>query len=221
MIINTVITRFLHLQDYADCWQAMKNFTDHRDANTLDEFWIVEHPPVFTLGQNSKPEHILDTGTIPLIQSDRGGQVTYHGPGQLIIYVLVDLKRKQLNVRELVSALENAVIQLLASYSIHAKAKCEAPGVYVNDQKICSVGLRIRRGCSYHGLALNIQMDLLPFSRIHPCGYRELKMTQLSELTGPEEINRVSHQLLDYLAANLGYTTQLIKTEQLYGPENT
>ena len=212
MIADTIIIRTLPgLQDYTTCWQAMKAFTDQRHADTIDEMWLLEHAPVFTQGQNGKAEHVLNPGDIPIVQTDRGGQITYHGPGQVVIYTLIDVKRKKLNVRELVTQLEQAVIQLLADYSIEAKARCDAPGVYVNQKKICSVGLRIRRGCSYHGLAFNVAMDLEPFSRINPCGYAELEMTQLSELAGPQSIPAIGNQLIEHLIANLGYTTRLFK----------
>ncbi|MDX1901735.1 MAG: lipoyl(octanoyl) transferase LipB [Gammaproteobacteria bacterium] len=177
----SLILRHLGLQEYDFCWQAMKHFTDKRNEHTPDEIWFLEHPPVFTQGQNGKPEHILNTGDIPVVQTDRGGQVTYHGPGQLVVYTLIDLRRRKLNVREMVSLLENAVIQCLAQYNISAIAKCKAPGVYINDKKIASVGLRIRRGCSYHGLAFNIAMKTEPFTRINPCGFEALEITQLQE----------------------------------------
>ncbi len=163
--------------------------------NTADEIWLLEHPPVFTQGQNGKPEHVLNPGVIPIVQSDRGGQITYHGPGQLVIYTLIDVKRKKLNVRQLVTLLEQSVIQLLAKYQIQAYAECKAPGIYVNEKKICSVGLRIRRGCSYHGLALNIDMNLEPFSRINPCGFADLHMVQFTDLAGPQNMQDIGHQL--------------------------
>jgi lipoyl(octanoyl) transferase len=212
MIADTVIIRtFPGLQDYQASWQAMKDFTNQRHEETLDELWLLEHQPVFTQGQNGKPEHVLNPGNIPIVQTDRGGQVTYHGPGQVVIYTLIDVKRKKLNVRELVTRLEQSVIQLLAQHQIEAKARCDAPGVYVDNKKICSVGLRIRRGSSYHGLAFNVDMDLEPFSRINPCGYAELQMTQLTELAGPQNIQFIGNQLIDCLIANLGYTTRLFE----------
>jgi lipoyl(octanoyl) transferase len=221
MITNTAFFRFLGVQDYATCWQAMKAFTDQRHEDTLDEIWLVEHPAVFTQGQNGKAEHLLQPGSIPVIQTDRGGQITYHGPGQLVVYTLIDVKRKKLNIRQLVTQLEQSIIQLLAAHHISAESRCQAPGVYVNDQKICSVGLRIRRGCAYHGLAFNIDMDLEPFSRIHPCGYSGLKMIKLSELlpTLPKErlFPQIQHELIRYLAVNLGYTTCLSENGMLYG----
>ncbi len=207
MINQTVIIRHLEHQDYATCWQAMQQFTNLRDETTPDEIWLVEHAPVFTLGQNGKPEHLLNPGDIPVIKVDRGGQVTYHGPGQLVAYTLIDLKRKKFNVRELVTILENSVIEYLKEFGIHAEAKKEAPGIYINQAKICSIGLRIRRGCSYHGLAFNIAMNLEPFLRINPCGFSQLKMTQLSDLGGPNNLAEAKQKFSQYLIANLGYTT--------------
>jgi lipoyl(octanoyl) transferase len=160
----------------------MHQFTDRRTADTPDELWLVEHTPVFTQGQAGKAEHLLMPGDIPVVQSDRGGQVTYHGPGQQVMYVLIDLKRRKLGVRQLVTAIEQTVVATLAHYDVEAYARPDAPGVYVDGKKICSLGLRIRQGCSFHGLALNIAMDLTPFLRINPCGYAGLEMTQLSAL---------------------------------------
>lgn len=208
---NTVIIRFLDQQDYLTCWQAMQAFTNQRNEETTDEIWFLQHPPVFTQGQNGKPEHVLNPGNIPVIPVDRGGQVTYHGPGQLVAYPLIDLKRKKLNVRQIVTLLENSVIQLLKNYQITASAKPDAPGVYTENKKICSIGLRIRRGCSYHGLALNVAMDLEPFSRINPCGFAKLEMTQIANTQPTVEMNQVASQLADYLILNLGYTDQHIK----------
>src|SRR3990167_2494183 len=175
-----LIVRDLQLSEYAVTWQKMCNFTNTRTPETPDELWLLEHPPVFTQGLAGKAEHILNPRDIPVIQTDRGGQVTYHGPGQLVVYPLIDLKRKNLYARALVKKLEQSVIDLLAQFSIPAASKCEAPGVYVNNEKICSIGLRIRKNCSYHGIALNVDMDLTPFSYINPCGYAGLKMTQLN-----------------------------------------
>ncbi len=174
--------RDLGLQDYESTWQAMQRFTQHRDAQTADEIWITEHPPVYTLGLNGKREHLLNTCTIQVINSDRGGQVTYHGPGQLIIYTLLDIKRLNLGVRQLVTLLEQAVIVSLAQYGIIAVARPDAPGVYVKDKKIGSIGLRIKKNCSYHGLSLNNCMDLRPFDHINTCGYSGLEVTQLADL---------------------------------------
>lgn len=207
MKTDTVLIRCLGRQDYLATWQAMQQFTNNRDETTPDEIWLLEHHPVFTQGQNGQPEHILNPLDIPVIQVDRGGQVTYHGPGQLVAYTLIDIRRKKLNIRELVTLLEKSVIELLQQYNINAEAKKTAPGVYVDQSKICSVGLRIRRGCSYHGLAFNVAMDLEPFLRINPCGFRELKMTQLSELGGPDNVNETGLKLSNYLVANLGYTS--------------
>lgn len=173
--------RQLGLRPFAEVWQAMRAFTDARTADTPDELWFVQHPPVYTLGQAGKPEHILEAGEIPVIHTDRGGQVTYHGPGQLIAYLLMDLRRQQLGPKALVERLELALITTLAHYAINAHARSDAHGVYVGDKKIASLGLRIRRGCSYHGLALNVDMDLTPFTRINPCGYAGLQMAQLRE----------------------------------------
>lgn len=178
---DSLIVRQLGLQPWAPVSAAMHRFTDQRDDNTPDEIWLVEHPPVFTQGQAGKAEHLLTPGDIPVMQSDRGGQVTYHGPGQQVMYVLINLKRRKLGVRQLVSALEQTVIDTLAHWQVTAAARPDAPGVYVDGRKICSLGLRIRQGCSFHGLALNVAMDLTPFLRINPCGYAGLEMTQLSQ----------------------------------------
>lgn len=178
-----LVLKPLGLRDYQDTWQAMRDFTESRDESTPDELWLLEHPPVYTLGLNGNPAHLLRETGIPVVKTDRGGQVTYHGPGQLVAYLLADLKRNQLGVRSLVSLLENAVIGLLRQYGIASAARPDAPGVYVDGRKIASVGLRVRRGCSYHGLSLNIDMDLAPFSAINPCGYAGLEMTSLVELS--------------------------------------
>lgn len=201
----TAIIRWLGIQNYQDCWQAMRDFTNQRNSTTPDEIWILEHPPIFTQGQNGKPEHILNPGQIPIIAVDRGGQVTYHGPGQIIIYPLIDLKRLKLNVRDIITILEKSVIQLLKDYSIEAVADSKAPGVYVYGKKICSLGLRIRKGCTFHGLALNVDMDLEPFSRINPCGYPTLQMTQLTEFIQSVDIKHVGEKLIEYLISNLRY----------------
>ena len=197
-----MILRHLGMQNYEVTWQAMQLFNLQRDAETPDEFWIVEHFPVYTLGLNGKREHLLNTGTIPVINSDRGGQVTYHGPGQLVIYTLLDIKRLNLNVRQLVTALEHSVISVLIDYGIIAKSKVEAPGVYVNDAKIASIGLRIKKNCSYHGLSINNDMDLKPFDNINTCGYSGLKVTQLSDLG----VKVSSMQLADSVIQALTFT---------------
>lgn len=181
MYQDNILVRHLGLQPYEPVSQAMHDFTDSRDETTPDEIWLVEHLPVFTQGQAGKAEHLLMTGDIPVIQSDRGGQVTYHGPGQQVMYVLLNLKRRKLGVRELVTLLEQTVVNTLAEYGIDAHPRADAPGVYVGEMKICSLGLRIRKGCSFHGLALNINMDLAPFLRINPCGYAGMEMTQMSQ----------------------------------------
>ena len=172
----------LGIQPYEPTWQDMQRFTQNRDAQSADELWITEHPPVYTLGLNGKREHLLATGVIPVIQSDRGGQVTYHGPGQLIIYTLLDIKRLNLGIRPLVTLLEQAMIFTLAEYGIHASARADAPGVYVGNKKIGSIGLRIKKNCSYHGLSINNHMNLTPFDQINTCGYSELEVTQLADL---------------------------------------
>jgi lipoyl(octanoyl) transferase len=215
-----VIVRRLPVLAYAQTWQAMKNFTNSRDADTSDEIWLLQHEPVYTQGQNGKCENILKTTKIPIVKSDRGGQVTYHGPGQLIVYTLLDVKRKKWNVRQLVSLLEESVVHWLASHAIVAAARCDAPGVYVQEKKICSVGLRIRRGCSYHGLALNVDMDLRPFLNINPCGFAALEMTQVADLAERQTIQTVSGELLEYLLTNLGYNSRLITAELSHGTES-
>ncbi len=181
MYQDKILVRHLGLQPYEPVSRAMHDFTDSRDDSTQDEIWLVEHLPVFTQGQAGKAEHLLMTGDIPVIQSDRGGQVTYHGPGQQVMYVLLNLKRRKLGVRELVTLLEQTVVNTLAEYGIDAHPRADAPGVYVGEMKICSLGLRIRKGCSFHGLALNINMDLAPFQRINPCGYAGMEMTQMRQ----------------------------------------
>lgn len=212
---DTLTIRDWGQASYEEVWHAMQAFTDHRDASTNDELWLVEHSPVFTQGQAGKTEHILDLGDIPLVQSDRGGQVTYHGPGQLVLYVLLDVRRRKLGVRHLVTSMENAIIALLADYNISGYAKADAPGVYVADNKIASLGLRIRRGCSFHGLALNVNMDLAPFLRINPCGYAGMAMTQTSALGGPEHLEEAQSRLIPLLAEQLGYHSLHYTTEKL------
>ncbi|MEM6050777.1 lipoyl(octanoyl) transferase LipB [Erwinia sp. P7711] len=203
---NTLIIRQLGLQPWAPISQAMHDFTDQRGETSADEIWLVEHLPVFTQGQAGKAEHLLGPGEIPVMQSDRGGQVTYHGPGQQVMYVLINLKRRKIGVRQLVTALEETVIATLAHFGIQAAAKADAPGVYVQDKKICSLGLRIRNGCSFHGLALNVDMDLTPFLRINPCGYAGMEMTQLSALKPGVTLADVQPQLIDHFARVLGIT---------------
>jgi len=180
--LRAIITHDLGLQDYTKVWQAMQDFTLQRTANTPDELWIVEHPAVYTLGLNGKRQHLLNTGDIPVIHCDRGGQVTYHAHGQVIIYTLLDIKRLNINIRQLVSLLEQTMIDTLAHYGIVAIAKADAPGVYVQGKKIGSIGIRIKNSCSYHGLSFNNNMDLTPFNYINPCGYKNLQVTQLADL---------------------------------------
>ncbi len=194
---------------YEPTWQAMQRFTNERDANTADEIWLLQHPPVFTQGQAGKAEHLLFPGDIPVVQVDRGGQVTYHGPGQLVAYLLLDVRRSGIGVRELVSRIERSLIDTLAGYGVTANAKPDAPGVYVDGAKIASLGLRIRNGRSFHGLALNVDMDLQPFQRINPCGYAGMAMTQLADLVaGPVEFSEVSARLREQLVKHLDYAQQ-------------
>ena len=201
MDLNTLLVRQLGVQPYEPVSQAMHEFTDTRDASTPDEIWLVEHQPVFTQGQAGKAEHVLVPGDIPVIQSDRGGQVTYHGPGQQVMYVLLDLKRRKLGVRELVTLLEQTVVNTLARSGIESHPRADAPGVYVGDKKICSLGLRIRKGCSFHGLALNIAMDLSPFLRINPCGYAGMEMTQVRHWVDDAMPENIAPQLVtEFLA---------------------
>lgn len=200
-----LIVRDLGLQPYLPVWRAMQHFTDTRTPDSPDEIWLLEHEPVFTQGQAGKAEHLLLPGNIPVVQADRGGQVTYHGPGQLIAYVLIDVRRAEMGVRDLVTALETSLVALLAEYGVSAHARPDAPGVYVGTAKIASLGLRIRRGCSFHGLALNVDVDLEPFSRINPCGYAGLAMTRLSDLANSLDLAAVRTALVRQLAAQLGY----------------
>jgi lipoyl(octanoyl) transferase len=200
---NTLIVRQLGRQRYMPIWQKMQDFTDTRDENTPDEIWLVEHESVFTQGQAGKDEHLLAPGDIEVIKVDRGGQVTYHGPGQQMMYVLFNLRRLKIGVRELVTWLEECIIESLAEYNIEAYAKADAPGVYVNDSKIASLGLRVRRGCSFHGLALNVNMDLSPFLRINPCGYAGMNMVQTKELEGPQNLQSAGEGLVKHMIKKL------------------
>ena len=192
-------TRNLGLADYHETWTAMREFTDSRSDENDDEIWVCEHPPVYTLGQAGRAEHILNTADIPVVQSDRGGQVTYHGPGQVVVYTLINLRRSNLGVRDMVVHLENSVIAVLAEHGIEAAGRRDAPGVYVGEAKIAALGLRVRRGCTYHGLAMNIDADLTPFSGIDPCGYRGMAVTstQLLGITVPRE------QLIEQLVSHV------------------
>jgi lipoyl(octanoyl) transferase len=205
----SLVIRNLGLRDYQPVLQAMQDYNASRDESSSDEFWVVEHPPVFTQGLNSQPEHLKQPGDIPVIDVDRGGQVTYHGPGQIVIYLLVDIRRKRVGVRYLVDAIEQAIIKLLADYGFAAVARKEAPGVYVNDAKVAALGLRIRNGCSYHGLALNVDMDLEPFTRINPCGYEGLAVTQLKDLGIDEDRATITEKLISKLKQELGYSNEL------------
>lgn len=211
-MIPGLVGRHLGLAEYASTYAAMREFTERRDADTPDEIWLLEHPPVFTQGQAGKSEHVLAPGNIPVVASNRGGQVTYHGPGQLVVYVLLDLSRRSIGIRALVSLLEQTMIATLAGYGIEAFARSDAPGVYVRSafgasveemRKLGSIGMRVSRGCSYHGLSLNVAMDLEPFSRINPCGYSGLRMTQLSELGGPDRVELVARDLEARLLSGL------------------
>jgi len=199
-----VVIRRLGQAQYEPTWRAMQRFTDSRDAETPDEIWLVEHPPVFTLGLNASREHLLDPGAIPVVQIDRGGQVTYHGPGQLVIYPLLNLRRRRLNVRELVVALEDSVVAYAAELGVAAAGSRDAPGVYVAGAKLASIGLRIRRGASYHGAALNVSLDLEPFSRINVCGYRGLQVTRLVDHGAQLDVDGAARGLTPHLLRRLG-----------------
>jgi len=196
---NSLIIRKLNTMNYMDVWQAMKKFTDDRNDETLDELWLVEHPPVFTQGQAGKEEHLLMPGDIEVLKVDRGGQVTYHGPGQQIIYFMINLRRKKIGVRQLVTLIEKTIVAALKDYNITAYAKADAPGVYVDEKKVASLGLRIRKGCSFHGLALNVNMDLSPFLRINPCGYAGLEMVQTADMNGPNDVESAGNALVKHL----------------------
>jgi len=201
--MTDLVVKNLGLQPYAAVFGDMQRFTDARTSESDDEIWVLQHLPVYTLGQAGDPAHILSAGDIPVVQSDRGGQVTYHGPGQLIVYPLIDLRRYKLGVRSLVELLENVVILLLQEYNIVASSRRDAPGVYVHNRKIAALGLRIRRSCSFHGLSLNIAMDLEPFSRINPCGYTGLEVTQISDIANVADIESVSDRLVELLVTAL------------------
>ena len=207
-----LIVRSLGLTEYVAVWRAMRSFTDSRDELTLDEIWINQHTPVFTQGQSARQENILEPRDIPVVHADRGGQVTYHGPGQLVVYLLFDLRRMDLNARRLVDGIEKSIVSVLAGYSIGATTKRDAPGVYVDASKIASVGLRIRRGCSYHGLSLNVAMDLEPFDRINPCGHVDLKMSQVKDFGGPTDLALVTKDLVRVLSHQFRFTS-LIHTK--------
>ncbi len=211
MITASLTIRDLGLQDYIPIWQQMQAFTQQRTATTLDEVWLVEHPPVFTLGLNGAREHLLHPGDIPVVNVDRGGQVTYHGPGQLVMYVLIDLTRQQLGVKQFVNLLEQTIIAYLQQQGITAARRAHAPGVYVDDAKIAAVGIRVKHGCTYHGLAFNIAMDLSPFTHINPCGFQDLRVTQLYQLlpqTQRPPLSQIKTQLAHLLGMQLGYNVR-------------
>jgi len=196
---TTILVKKLGSQAYLSAWQSMQDFTKNRDSNSQDEIWLLEHPPVYTLGRNGNPEHLLNKTNIPVIKVDRGGQITYHGPGQLIVYLLIDLKRRKLGVRQFVTIIEESIIELLAGYSITANSDKQAPGVYVDNKKIAALGIRVSKGCTTHGLSLNINMDLTPFQNINPCGYQGLEITQCTQLGISESSNVIQNALSDIL----------------------
>lgn len=210
---HRVVVRQQGLQDYASVWQDMRRFTDTRNGETADEFWCVQHPPVFTQGQAGKAEHLLAPGDIPVIAVDRGGQVTYHGPGQIVLYPLVDLRRLHFGARDMVTRIEQAIVATLALFAIEAYPRADAPGVYVDGRKIASLGLRIRKGCSFHGLSLNVDMDLTPFQRINPCGYAGLQMVQVRDLTHHADLAALETALCEQLIKKLGYTDSHFTTQ--------
>ncbi|MCP3851724.1 MAG: lipoyl(octanoyl) transferase LipB [Gammaproteobacteria bacterium] len=199
----------LGLQPYEPVWQAMQSFTENRGPDTPDEIWLLEHEPVFTLGRNGKKEHILSESNIPIIAIDRGGQVTYHGPGQLIVYLMIDIKRRGLGVRKLVTLIEQSIIDTLHDYQLNAQSKKEAPGVYIDNAKIAALGLRIKKGCSFHGLSLNLDMNLSPFKLINPCGYKGLEVIQLSDYIENINLAQVQQKLTEHLVNNLDYNQHL------------
>jgi lipoyl(octanoyl) transferase len=204
-VVPRPVIRRLGLVEYEPTWRAMQRLTDERGPDTPDEIWFLEHPPVFTLGMNASAAHVLAPGDIPVVQIDRGGQVTYHGPGQLVVYPLVDLRRAGLGIRDLVTALERSVIEMAADCGVTAEARRSAPGVYVDGRKLASVGIRVRRGASYHGLAVNVSVDLEPFGRINPCGYEGLQMTRLADLGGANSADAAADALEPHLLRALGF----------------
>lgn len=208
---DTILCRDLGVVPYEQTWEEMKHFTQTRTKEDQDQIWLLEHPSVFTQGQAGKAEHLLDAGDIPVVQADRGGQITYHGPGQLIAYIMIDLKRLGIGVRDLVTLIENSIVDVLESHGIKSYPKPDAPGVYVNEMKISSLGLRVRRGCSFHGVALNVDMDLTPFLRINPCGYQGLQMIDMKRLQPATNMAQVKVQLANVLAERLGYSHPTIQ----------
>ncbi len=219
--MSEITVRSLGRQDYEPVWHAMQQFTNARDADTADEIWFTEHNPVFTLGVNASREHLLAPGDIPVVQVDRGGQVTYHGPGQLMIYALIDLRRAGIGIRPLVTALEQSVVDLAAEYGIEAASRSDAPGVYVDGVKLASVGLRIRRGASFHGMALNVDVDLDPFQRINPCGYTNLELTDLTRLGAACGLERVQQQLLPIFLKHMRFSAADVVVGQAELPEHS
>lgn len=211
-IHQDLIVRDLGQVEYTTTWQAMKDFTEQRTEQTADEIWLLQHPRVFTQGQAGKAEHVLAPGDIPVIQVDRGGQVTYHGPGQLVGYLMIDIRRKGMGARDLVSRIEQAIVATLAELDIESAPRADAPGVYTGNKKIASLGLRIRHGRSFHGLALNIDMDLEPFQRINPCGYQGMQMTQVQDWVESPDFSHISSRLAHHLQQQLGYTSAQTKT---------
>lgn len=204
-IENTIIVKSLGLCPYKDIWHNMQTFTQQRTAATIDELWLLEHHPVFTLGQAGLIKHMLQPGNIPVIHSDRGGQITYHGPGQLIVYLLSDLRRKKLTIKQVITNLQSAVVTLLSSYNILASTTHVIPGVYVNEAKVCSIGIKVHKGCMYHGLSLNVDMDLEPFTRINPCGQENLTMIQLKDLHVKDDLTTIAKKLMQNLIGYLKY----------------
>lgn len=214
--LQTLVVRQLGHIDYQQCWDAQRAFTDSRDETTADEIWLLEHSPVFTQGQAGKAEHVLAPGDIPVIQVDRGGQVTYHGPGQLVVYLLIDIRRRGFGVRHLVDGIEQGILRVLEDYGIAAMSKPDAPGVYLeNGAKIASLGLRVRKGCSFHGLALNVELDLEPFGRINPCGFAGQQVVRMKDLVSDwhnDEFQRIEQKMVEGLRAQLGYNdVQLVE----------
>ncbi len=206
MMQNEVVTlRHLGSREYSSTWEQLKSFTNNRSKDTIDEIWCLEHLPVFTQGQAGRPENVICPGEIPVLKSDRGGQVTYHGPGQLIVYFLVDIARKKISLRSFIDILENSVVELLANFGLKAYTDKTAPGVYVDNAKICSLGLRVRKGCTYHGLSLNISMDLEPFQRINPCGYAGMQVTKLENYIPDVDMATITNDLVHILQRKIGY----------------
>jgi lipoyl(octanoyl) transferase len=214
-LTESLYLRRLGIAEYEPVWRAMQALTDSRNESSADELWLVQHPPVFTQGQAGKAEHVLAPGNIPVIQVDRGGQVTYHGPGQIVAYPLVDIRRKGIGVREFVNRIEQAIIEVLAHYGVKGERMAGAPGIYANGEKVASLGLRVRRGCTFHGLAFNVDMDLEPFQRINPCGFEGLQVTQLSALA-PADFQEAEDLLVKNLVQQLGYSEA---TEPVYNQD--